>query len=168
MANKFVLTSAIIATFAYPISPARAECWSGESISAAKLVDFEIMLETSLKRCIAETPSLKLQYGDFKKTNAVHFINANNMLKQHFAKSDDTTNVGKNYRDFVDEVSRSYSITNTKLKCSDFVNFTKNIKSEHLDYNNVDHLHNITGSFPTLVGKRCARRLSVAQSVAPQ
>jgi hypothetical protein len=168
MANKFVLTSAIIATFAYPISSARAECWSGESISAAKLVDFEIMLETSLKRCITETPSLKLQYGEFKKTNAAYFVNANNALKEHFAKSDDAANMGKNYRDFVNEISRSYSATNTKLECSDFVNFTKNIKSEHLDYNNAGYLHNITGSSPTLVGKRCARRLSVAQSVAPQ
>jgi hypothetical protein len=149
MKNKVVGTAVLSILFCSQFAHANSLCWNNDSIASAKL---------------AEIPNLKNQYLKFNKTNAPHFVEAKKILSEQFQKSSGETDGKLTYDSFVTQVKQSYGTDVSGLQCSDFSELVSDQRSEALTKENIIHLSNMAGALPTVVGKRCANRVSAAKT----
>jgi hypothetical protein len=166
MESKVIALAVSFGLFCSQSAHAGSICWNNHSIAAAKLVDLEVMLDMASNRCIAEMPVLKNQYLRFNKLNAPHFAEANRILNEQFQKSGSETDVKLTHDSFILLVKQNYGTDASGLQCSEFSKLVGSQKSEALTKENIIQLSDIAGALPTVVGKRCANRMSVAKIAA--
>jgi hypothetical protein len=164
MTNKVAIISTAIALISAQVASASSICWSNDAVSAAKIVDFEIMLQMASNRCILERPLLKNQYAKFNKLTSYHFSEANKILDEHFQRSDFQTQITINYTEFVLSTKKNYLNDVNNLECNEFSRLTDVKKLESFSKQNLLDLSNMAGNVPTVVGKRCANRVGLTKS----
>jgi hypothetical protein len=159
MTNKVTIILVAIAFIPPQAAFASSACWSNDAVAAAKIVDFEVMLEMASNRCISEMPFLKNQYAKFNKLTSHHFLESNKILNEHFQKSDPQTQITVNHSEFILSTKKTYGDMANNFRCDEFSKLVDTAKFESFSKQNLIDLSNLAGGLPTIVGKRCANRM---------
>lgn len=155
--GKIVAAAAMTAV---AMSSANAACWTPDSVSAAKVRDFEAMLRTASARCGKEVPELKVAYGQFVTLSRPAFAAANKTVRAHFAADLGQVASFAAYNSFLATIEKSYGPGAPGLSCTDFGAFVTAANAEGATTQVIARLADEAGASPTLVGQRCSNRVA--------
>lgn len=114
--SGFVGLAAIAALLA---TPAQANCWSKETIAAAKVREFETMLMVSALRCRNSGHDFLAKYNHFVRQGRPVLAHANEKLRTHFVTIHGAGRGLNHYDGFVTSIANRYGAGTEGLSCRD-------------------------------------------------
>jgi hypothetical protein len=156
MGQFFKCFTAAVTLAAISITPARAACWSDQSVDAARVRDMETMLMVSALRCRISGSDLLGAYNSFVRGSRAALTEVNQILQAQFA-----SNGGLNaYDRYVTSVANHYGAGADGLSCRDMASILSAAGAEGNSIKGLTRLARDAGVEPALPGGRCPNAIA--------
>jgi hypothetical protein len=136
-------------------APARAACWRGDEVAAAKVRDLDTMLMVSSLRCRTVDAGMVVRYNAFVTKHRAPLTQANVTLRARFAALVGKAGALNAYDKYITKVANRYGAGADGLSCADFSSIADAAMAESPNFAALAAIAERAGTQPVMDDAAC-------------